>query len=322
MELRQLRYLIGVADAGSLLKASKLLHLAQPALGQHIVALEEELGATLFVRSSRGMALTDNGRRFVEHARKVLAELEAAKASVQAEGQLLTGEVILGLPTTVALAATVPLLRLVRTRLPLVRLRIVESHSGFLREWLQAGRLELSILFEDRQEPWLSQRQLLTEQLVLVGAASAAGPAGSGAGTPSMPREVSLRELSRLPMILPNTEHGLRRIIDAACRANGVALDVVAEIDSLPAVKTAVAAGLAYTILSPGSVSEELRQGQLRQAVIRDPEIRRTICSCFALTRSPGPAARAVSELVDEVIRELVLTGQWPATLAGQAPMP
>ncbi|ANH66788.1 LysR substrate-binding domain-containing protein [Mitsuaria sp. 7] len=317
MELRQLRYLIGVADAGSLLKASKLLHLAQPALGQHIVALEEELGATLFVRSSRGMALTDNGRRFVEHARKVLAELEAAKASVQTEGQQLTGDVILGLPTTVALAATVPLLRLVRTRLPLVRLRIVESHSGFLREWLQAGRLELSILFEDRQEPWLSQRQLLTEQLVLVGAAGAAGAAGAGMPSiPPMPREVSLRELSRLPMILPNTEHGLRRIIDAACRANGVVLDVVAEIDSLPAVKTAVAAGLAYTILSPGSVSEELRQGQLRQAVIRDPEIRRTICSCFALTRSPGPAARAVSDLVDEVIRELVLTGQWPATLS------
>ncbi|WP_377156031.1 LysR substrate-binding domain-containing protein [Roseateles sp. UC29_93] len=308
MELRQLRYLIGVADAGSLLKASRLLHLAQPALGQHIVALEEELGAPLFIRSSRGMALTDNGRRFVEQARKVLAELEAAKASVLADGQHLAGEVILGLPTTVALAATVPLLRLVRTRLPLVRLRIVESHSGFLREWLQAGRLELSILFEDRQEPWLSQRQLLTEQLVLVGAA--------GAGAQPLGRELALRELSRFPMILPNTEHGLRRIIDAACRAHGVELDVVAEIDSLPAVKSAVAAGLAFTILSPGSVSEELRQGRLRQAVIRDPEIRRTICSCFALTRSPGPAARAVSDLVDEVIRELVLTGQWPATLA------
>jgi LysR family nitrogen assimilation transcriptional regulator len=264
------------------------------------------------------MALTDNGRRFVEHARKVLAELEAAKASVLADGQHLAGEVILGLPTTVALAATVPLLRLVRTRLPLVRLRIVESHSGFLREWLQAGRLELSILFEDRQEPWLSQRQLLTEQLVLVSAAGVTGVAGlSGVSAPPLAREVSLRELSRLPMILPNTEHGLRRIIDAACRAHGVELDVVAEIDSLPAVKSAVAAGLASTILSPGSISEELRQGRLRQAVIRDPEIRRTICSCFALTRSPGPAARAVSDLVDEVIRELVLTGQWPATLAG-----
>lgn len=308
MELRQLRYLIGVADAGSLLKASKRLHLAQPALGQHIAALEEELGAPLFLRSSRGMALTDNGRRFVEHARRVLAELESAKASVMADGELLTGEVILGLPTTVALAATVPLLRLVRTRLPRVRLRIVESHSGFLREWLQAGRLELSILFGGRPEPWLSQRQLLEEQLVVV------GPAGTGALP--LGRELPLREVARLPMILPNVEHGLRRIIDAACREQGVALDVVAEIDSLPAVKSAVAAGLAYTILSPGSVSEELRQGRLRQAAIRDPEITRSVCSCFALTRSPGPAARAVSELVDEVIRELVLTGHWPATLS------
>jgi LysR family transcriptional regulator, nitrogen assimilation regulatory protein len=81
MELRQLRYLVGISEAGSLLKASRVLRIAQPALGQQMAALEAELGTTLFVRSSRGMSLTEAGRKLVEHAHIVLADVERARIS-------------------------------------------------------------------------------------------------------------------------------------------------------------------------------------------------------------------------------------------------
>ena len=68
MELRQLRYLIGVSEAGGVLAASRSLHVAQPALSQSIAALEEELGVRLFLRTHRGMTLTPEGRTLVEHA--------------------------------------------------------------------------------------------------------------------------------------------------------------------------------------------------------------------------------------------------------------
>ena len=74
MELRQLRYFIGISEAGSLLKASARLHVAQPALGQQISALEDDVGAKLFERSSRGVVLTEAGKSFLEHARVVLAD--------------------------------------------------------------------------------------------------------------------------------------------------------------------------------------------------------------------------------------------------------
>lgn len=82
MELRQLRYLIGVCEAGGVLAASRMLHIAQPALSHQIAALEDELGVQLLVRSNRGMALTHAGKTLVDHARVVLADVERAKSAV------------------------------------------------------------------------------------------------------------------------------------------------------------------------------------------------------------------------------------------------
>src|SRR5262245_19763197 len=109
MELRQLRYFVGVAEAGSLLKASSRLHVAQPALGQQVAALEDELGSKLFERSSRGMSLTEAGRTFLEHAKAVLANVERARAAVRETAAVPRGEVVIGFPTTIALAATLPI---------------------------------------------------------------------------------------------------------------------------------------------------------------------------------------------------------------------
>src|SRR5262245_1478076 len=139
MELRQLRYYVGVSEAGSLLKASTRLHIAQPALGAQITALEDEVGARLFERSSRGVTLTEAGKTFLEHAKVVLADVERARQAVRDTSAVPRGDVVIGFPTTVALAATVPVVRACRERLPQVRLKVIEAYSGFLREWLQSG---------------------------------------------------------------------------------------------------------------------------------------------------------------------------------------
>ena len=168
MELRQLRYFLGVCEAGSLLKASTRLHIAQPALGQQIAALEDELGVKLFARSTRGMALTPEGRTFAEHAKVVLTDADRAKASVRSAATDPQGQVVLGLPTTVALAATVPIVQACRERYPRIQLQVIEAYSGFLREWLQMGRLDLALLFGDESDPDLLKRVLLEEPLALV----------------------------------------------------------------------------------------------------------------------------------------------------------
>jgi len=303
MELRQLRYFIGVSEAGSLLKASGRLHIAQPALGQHIASLERDVGARLFERSSRGVALTEAGKVFLQHARVVLADAERARQAVRDVATVPRGEVALGLPTTVALVATMPILSACRAELPQVRLKVVEAYSGFLQEWLLAGRLDLALFYGASPEAELTKRALLDERIVFV----------TGAAGPRLPRKMPLAALAEVPLVLPGREHGLRRIVEEACAPLKLKLNVVAEIESLGSVKRAAEAGIGSTILPLASVTQEVASGQLRTAVIDSPDMaRRVICATHA-TRPVSIASAAVDALVLRVIREMVSSGAWPA---------
>src|ERR1700722_15559891 len=78
MELRHLRYFVAVAEAGSLTVAARKLHTSQPSLSRQIRDLEDEVGSQLLTRRARGIELTPAGRAFLEHARSVLSQVEAA----------------------------------------------------------------------------------------------------------------------------------------------------------------------------------------------------------------------------------------------------
>ena len=308
MELKQLRYFLGVCEAGSLLKASSRLHIAQPALGQQIAALEDELGVKLFARSTRGMALTPEGRTFAEHAKVVLTDADRAKDSVRNAATDPQGQVVLGLPTTVALAATVPIVQACRAKYPRIQLQVIEAYSGFLREWLQLGRLDLALLFGDESDPDLLKRVLLEEALALVTPPAA----------PTLPKTLRLRHLQNMELVLPGREHGLRRIIDEACAQQGIALRVVAEIDSLTSVKKAVAAGVGHTILSQSSVMEEVASGLLQAITINESSMRRRVVCATRITRPTTLASAAVIGLATDLIRGMVGSGAWPGQWIGE----
>jgi len=309
LELRQLRYFVAVSEAGSLLKASDRLHVAQPALGQQITALERELDAKLFERSSRGMALTEAGKIFLEHAQLVLADAERARLAVRDVMAVPSGDVSLGLTTTIALAATMPILSACRERLPQVRLRLVEAYSGFLRERLQSGRLDLALLYDDAMDVGLHKRALLDDQLVFVTQVHQ-----------RLAKRARLSKLVQLPLVLPGSEHGLRRIIDDACAPLQLSLNVVAEIEALNSVKRAVEMGIGNTILPRGAVAEEVAEGRLKTVEIQEPQmVRRVVCATNA-SRPTSVASAAVYRLVQEVIHDMVASGAWPAEWAGEKP--
>jgi LysR family nitrogen assimilation transcriptional regulator len=149
MDFRQLRYFLGIVEAGSISAAAAQLHVAQPALSQQLARLEAELGTALLVRGPRGVMPTAAGEALRDHARILLRDLERASEAVRAEaGGPVRGSVTIGLPTTVAMALTLPLLRTMRDRHPGISLHLAESQSGHLLDWLHQGKADVIVLFE------------------------------------------------------------------------------------------------------------------------------------------------------------------------------
>ena len=118
MNLRQIEYFIQVAELGSFSKAAVLLDVAQPALSRQVRALETELRETLLLRNGRGVSLTDAGRRLLEHGQGILQLVEAARADLGARRDEPVGQIVVGLPPSLARRLTLPLIEMFSTEMP------------------------------------------------------------------------------------------------------------------------------------------------------------------------------------------------------------
>jgi LysR family transcriptional regulator, hca operon transcriptional activator len=169
MELRHLRYFVAVADAGNLtVAAQRMLHTSQPSLSRQIRDLEDEVGTPLLTRRARGVDLTPAGRAFLDHARSVLSQVEAAsEAARRVAGPakpcfamgFLTGHELTWMPET---------LRILRDELPNIDVMISSQYSPLLADGLSKGKIDAAFLRREQGAPDLAFRLLVKEPLVVV----------------------------------------------------------------------------------------------------------------------------------------------------------
>lgn len=175
MELRQLRYVVAIAEHGALSKAASQVFVAQSALSFQLAQLEAELGVSLFLRTRRGVELTEPGKALA-HAQAILRQVEDARASVHSTGGEPTGKVVFGIPHSVSNALALPLLQAVRQQLPQVELELTEELTGNLIAQLRTGLLNLAVLFDDGHLAEFLHQRVLTERLSLIALAKPDGP--------------------------------------------------------------------------------------------------------------------------------------------------
>ena len=305
MELRQLRYFVAIVDHGSLSRAARALHIAQPALTQQLRQLEDELKAQLLHRSAQGVLSTDAGKTFYEHAQAILKQVDDARSAVTQSTDTPSGTVALGIPQSVSGALALPLLIAVRAVYPKISLQLTEELSGSLIEQLKSGRINLAVLFDDGQLGSFASTPMVEEQLMFI--------TRTGSSFAPRGKRMALAKAVQLPLILPGPQHGVRPRIENLVRSAGLTLQQVIEINSIAILKSALQADIGATILPSAPVLSEIERKVLTAYPIVGASISRTVALCASRNIPLTNAAAAVERLVLQVTAELCASGAWVA---------
>ncbi|MFF5864380.1 LysR family transcriptional regulator [Pseudomonas sp. NPDC012596] len=302
MDVVQLKTLIHVAELGSLSKASDRLHIAQPALSRQIRQLEKELGVYLFERHGRGMIITEAGSGVLQHATRIMDELEAIRSSVSGAQGSFRGAVAIGTTPTIAEIMTVRLVKRIREEHPDLSIRISSAFSGYLLDWIQRGELELAVSYDLEPLHTLRIVPVMMENLVLVGPPNAAL---------KMDQAINFSALAHEGMVLPSPRHGLRKIMDRCAADLGFKLATSVEADSFGAMIDLVRNDFGLTALPLASIYGHLQSGTLCAAPLVEPTPMRKVVMVSPADRKVSQATRYVGETFVDLASRLVEQGIW-----------
>lgn len=303
MNIRRLKSFITIVDMGSITRAADALHIAQPALSQQLVALEEHFKRQLLIRSQQGVVPTEAGKVLYGHAHAMLRQFAQTEVDVLSAGQQLSGRVSVGLaPFSAASTLSMSLLSEMRVRHPGILLHLVESVGQAYSELVVNGRLEMALLHGSGGVKGLHYEPLLEETFYFVAHADFDFDDDGGA--------LQVSQLSALPMLLPPSYNFVRRAIDEAFNLHHQSLNIVGELEAVKSIARAVDAGLGCTIM-PKAIAERI-QSESRDVVIRSisgPTISQTLSLCVSDRTPLSEPAAAVRELLIELTQSLAQSG-------------
>jgi LysR family transcriptional activator of glutamate synthase operon len=288
MDLRQLRYLVALADERHFTRAAEREHIAQPALSQQIRRLEEEVGVALVERTTRRVSITEAGELLVARGRRILSELSAAEAELQALRGMLTGHVSVGAMHTMGPVDVSLALAIFHERHPGVELTVREQSSEELAEMLRDDVLDLAYLSvtERVESHGLGLHQLVSEELVVILPSShrLATRGGVKIGELAGDQFISYREGSRL-----------RELLNRAAREADFDPHVMLESNESRRIRRLVHRGMGVAIL-PRSDTEGAG-ADVAVVALEEPALTRDITLAWRQRRRQPPAVAEFIEL-------------------------
>lgn len=294
MELRQLEYLVAVAEHANFTRAAERLHVAQPAVSAQIRKLERELGQPLLDRSTRTARLTVAGMAALPHAKAALASVGNVTRAVQELTDLVSGSVAIG--TVTAHDVDVPgLLADFHAAHPGVEISLSTDNSDVLIDQLHSGLLDAAIVSVGADERLDGlDVDLVTDEAI----DAAVSHDDEWAGTAT----VGLAALAERPLIALPVGTGLRARLDQAFAAEGVSPRIAFEASTPIAVAELAERGLGVAIV-PSSVA---RTRPALHAVTITPEVRGRL---VLAARATGPTSPATAVLLQMARRLIRVTG-------------
>lgn len=288
MNFNQLEVFCLVAQVKSFSKAAKLAHLTQPAISAQIQSLEASLNVTLFNRTSTGVQLTEAGQVVHHYVKKMLRLQEEMEKQVTALSGEENMELIVGGSSTVGNYALPCSIWTFKEKYPQLQIRLEVGNTREILQKLQDGTLDVAVVegvINPVGNDWVV-KDISIEDLVLV-----APPQSPW----SQKDTLTLEELKEIPLIQRELGSGIRKTFEEALRGAGLdpsTLNVVAEMGSIDAIKSAVEAGLGLTIACRMAVQKEIRHGSLKALTIKDLPLSITFKVIYRPGEFPNPMAQ------------------------------
>ncbi|MBI9078462.1 MAG: LysR family transcriptional regulator [Pseudodesulfovibrio sp.] len=288
MELYQLKTFVVVAEEGHLTHAAERLHASQPTVSAHIKALEGELETKLFIRTPKGMQLTEAGCRLERKARDVLRAASDLKLEARSMGDELVGDVSVGLNTDAEYLRIVPLLTSLGEDHPKITMQIQQSASAPVQGLIREGKLDCGFIFGPPRRSDIVAIRLETTQFFVA--------------VPDVWKkhiDGGLAALAELPWIMDPSDNPLQLLVNPFFSSRGLKPSGQLEVDGDEVIRVLVAAGKGVSFLRENELKAANRIGKVH-AVPFD-ELAIDLNFVCMQRRDQDPVMRAVIDHVRRV---------------------
>jgi DNA-binding transcriptional LysR family regulator len=286
MDFNRLRSFAAVAEAGHLTRAAQKLHISQPALSAQIKALEDELGLTLFERTSTGMTLTAAGKRLLAEADKILAASQTFEAEARALKGGVSGKARVGTLSDPAFIRLGAFMGAALERYPLLEIDFQHEITGVAMERVRDGSLEASFYYGHMPYPQIAGIAL-RELAYRIAAPAAWRDRIERAGWP---------EIGDLPWIMPPPVSTHHQFAAAMFREHGVEPTTLIGADDEAVVSSLVVSGVGVALMREDVALQKAQAGEV--CLWQDMRIGTTLRFIYLHSREHDPIVRALLDVV------------------------
>lgn len=293
MDTVLLRAFVETADAGSISRAARQLGIAQPSLSLQVQRLELHLGAQLFRRHGRGVALSEAGAALYPRARKLLDEMRATEVAVRGESAHRVNRLAVGAIPTIAPYVLADTLQRLRVREPDMRVELREDYSAVIARLVADGALDVGIAALPYAFEHVDTEPLGTDRLVV--AVPSHHPAARAG-------RITLAQLRDASAVLLDPAHCLGEQVAGFCASHDVDAPVVCHSAQLATVLELVGAGIGVSIV-PAIAAVRHNTPRCAYVPLAGHELRREIVAVWRRDTARPAAAQGFVECVREVVR-------------------
>lgn len=266
LDSRQLRAFMLLARTGSFTQAARELYLSQSAVSHSMKALEQDVGCRLLDRMGKKVLLTQAGEQLLQHAEKILGEMDTARGSLEQLGKWGRSRLRIGASTTACQYILPTVLREFKESFPQCAITIEPGDTPRAIELLQSNRIDLALTLEPKREEQLEFHPLFADELEFI-----LSPLHPWA----VAQKVTRLEIPKQNYVLYNKGSYTFRLVEDYFQQEQIVLNTFIELGSMEAIKELVKLGLGVSILAPWIAQKELAEQSLVALPLGKRKLRR-----------------------------------------------